>query len=499
MQADRTATVNASLSAAGCTAERYLTERRHGRKGGSRRAALLLGALLSGLERRRRIVVMTNLPWNVRDLRRALATGATQASELTEQALARSNRTLHRNTYLWQDAAWTRAEAARVEAMPRGTAGAFGDGRSALWGVPISVKDCFDLAGAPTTCGVRFYRDRNGVAARDSWLAEQLRSMGAVIVGKTHLHPLAYGITGENPEFGDCIQPGTEDALTGGSSSGAAASVMEGSAVAAIGTDTGGSVRVPAALCGLVGYRSSLGRGDWRGGAHLAESFDTMGWLFRDLEDAPLLAAPFAPANAGAVRKFGRFAHVGESFLGDCEPEIAASFRAAIRELQDLGLEARAIETGWWTESMEILAPLQASEAARIHAGNFDQFEKPISDRLEWGASLGAAELATLRRRHADFRARMDELFATRELVMLPCAPVAKLASGSGQSVDQVRKRLLRYTSPFSLAGVPIVAIPCLPGGMQLAAARENDEALLELAAQMGAARKASQKRQMSS
>ena len=167
----------------------------------------------------------------------------------------------------------------------------------ALWGLPISVKDCFDLAGSPTSCGIHFYRDLNGNAARDSWLVEQLRAAGAVIVGKTHLHPLAYGITGENPEYGDCAQPRDPGALTGGSSSGAAASVQEGSAVAAIGTDTGGSVRAPAALCGLAGYRATLGRGDWRGGAHLAESFDTMGWLFRDLEDAPFLAAPFAPAQ----------------------------------------------------------------------------------------------------------------------------------------------------------------------------------------------------------
>lgn len=433
---------------------------------------------------------MTQGTWTVRDLRRALADGKVQPSQLPDQALARSNQTLHRNTYLWQDAAWTRAEAARAEAMSRREGSALADGRSGLWGLPISVKDCFDLAGAPTTCGVRFYRDLHGVAAQDSWLVEQLRAMGAVIVGKTHLHPLAYGITGENPEFGDCIQPGTKDALSGGSSSGAAASVMEGSAVAAIGTDTGGSVRAPAALCGLAGYRASIGRGDWRGGAHLAESFDTMGWLFRDLEDAPLLAAPFARGHTPAARRFSRFAHVEESFLHDCEPEIAASFRAAIRELQDLGLEARAVEVEGWAESMEILAPLQASEAARIHAGNFAHFERPIRERLEWGASLRATEIAKLRQRHADFRARLDELFAANELVMLPCTPVAKLTAGQVSAVTDVRKRLLRYTSPFSLGGVPTVAIPSSPGGMQLAAARENDEALLELAAQIGRKRK---------
>ncbi len=373
--------------------------------------------------------------------------------------------------------------------MPRGAGGLFGDGRSALWGLPISVKDCFDLAGSPTTCGVHFYRELNGSALHDSWLVEQLRKSGAVIVGKTHLHPLAYGITGENPEFGDCVQPRDRGALTGGSSSGATASVQESSAVAAIGTDTGGSVRAPAALCGLAGYRATLSRGDWRGGAHLAESFDTMGWLFRDLEDAPLLAAPFAPAETAPARPFTRFAYVDDGFLHDCEPEVVESFRGMIHVLQELGLQAQSFDANWWADSIEIFAPIQASEAARYHAGHFDQFEPAIRDRLKWGASLKLDEIAALRKRHKAFRARMDELLAANELALLPCIPVARLAAGADHS--QTRGRLLRYTSPFSLAGVPTVAIPCAHGGMQLSAARGCDESLLQLAAQIGAQRKA--------
>jgi Asp-tRNA(Asn)/Glu-tRNA(Gln) amidotransferase A subunit family amidase len=409
-------------------------------------------------------------------------------SQLAEAALARANQNEGHNTYLWQDAAWTRAEAARAEAMPRGSGGKFGDGRPALWGLPISVKDCFDLAGSPTTCGVHFYRDLNGTAKQDSWLVEKLRAAGAVIIGKTHLHALAYGITGENPQFGDCVQPGNPGALTGGSSSGAAASVMEGSAVAAIGTDTGGSIRVPAALCGLAGYRSSLGRGDWRGGAHLAVSFDTMGWLFRDLRDAPLLAKPFADCGAAEpathAEKFRRFAHISDSFLHDCEPEVVEGFRQVIRDLQALGLEGRSIDPAWWTEAVEIFAPIQAAEAAQVHAGNIDRCEPAIRDRLKWGASLDASEVATLRRRHADFRARMDDLFAQNELLLLPCAPAARLEAGTDHS--QTRARLLRYTASFSLAGVPTIAIPCSHGGMQLATAHNQDEALLQLAVRIG-------------
>jgi aspartyl-tRNA(Asn)/glutamyl-tRNA(Gln) amidotransferase subunit A len=426
----------------------------------------------------------------IRTLRSALANGLTTPTRLAETALAHVNQNPSRNTYLWLDPAWTMREAERVEQMPRSEAGPFGDGRDTFWGLPVSVKDCFDLAGAPTTCGTSFYRDKNGIATDDSWIVDRLRALGAVIIGKTHLHPLAYGITGENPEFGDCLQPGKEGVLTGGSSSGACASVIEGSAVAAIGTDTGGSVRVPAALCGLAGYRASLGRGDWRGGAHLAQSFDTIGWLFADLEEVPLLGSFFADRQPAYIRPYARFAIVGEEFLHDCEPAILESYRKTVAELEALGLHATTIDVGWWSEAQEIFAGIQAREAAGVHRGNFDRIEDPIRERLEWGARITPDEIATLRQRDEQFKARMDELFQEHELVMLPAAPVAQLPAGADHS--NTRKRLLRYTAPVSLAGAPAVTIPCSTGGMQIAAGRENDEALLQLIALIGARRKAS-------
>jgi Asp-tRNA(Asn)/Glu-tRNA(Gln) amidotransferase A subunit family amidase len=427
---------------------------------------------------------MDRAQWTIRGLRAALASGSVRPAELVDEALARANGNAGRNTYLWRDADWTHTEAAHAEAMPRGDGGPFGDGRPVLWRLPVSVKDCFDLAGAPTSCGVRFYRDLNGIANQDSWLVERLRATGAVITGKTHLHPLAYGITGENPEFGDCVQPWNAAALTGGSSSGAAASVQEGSAVLALGTDTGGSVRAPAALCGLAGYRATVGHGDWRGGAHLAQSFDTMGCLFGDLKDAPLLAGLFVEEPTKTLKDFGRFAVVDDGFFQDCEPEILASLRTTVGALEALGLTGTRIEVGWWADSFEIFAPIQAWEAARIHAGRFDRFEPSIRERLEWGAGIGDAEIAALRRRHADFRERIDELFATHELILLPATPLARLAAGADHS--KTRARLLRYTTPFSLAGVPVVTVPCAVGGVQIAAARGCDDPLLRLAGRVG-------------
>ncbi len=427
----------------------------------------------------------------IRSLRSALANNVITPTRLAEMALANANQSPNRNTYLWMNRVWTLAEAERAEAMPVGEGGAFGDGRPVLWGLPVAVKDCFDLAGSPTSCGTKFYGEKNGIAERDSWVVERLRAQGAVITGKTHLHAIAYGITGENPEFGDGLQPGKEGALTGGSSSGSAASVMEGSAVAAIGTDTGGSVRVPSALCGLAGYRASLGRGNWRGGFHLAESFDTLGWLFGDLEDAPLLGSFFAERglDPSVIRACTRFAAVGGDFLHDCEPEVAKSYRQTIAELEALGLQRAEMDVSWWNDAVDIFAPIQAWEAAGLHKGNFEQFEPAIRDRLGWGASHTPNEIGALRQRHAEFRARMDELFAKHELVMLPAAPVAELRAGADHS--KTRGRLLRYTAPFSLAGVPAVTIPCAAGGMQMAAAREQDEALLQLVLLLGARRKA--------
>jgi aspartyl-tRNA(Asn)/glutamyl-tRNA(Gln) amidotransferase subunit A len=423
----------------------------------------------------------------LRSTREALASGSVTPANLAREALQRANRNVGKNTYLWRDPDWTLEEAVRAAAIPRSVGGRFGDGRSNLWGIPVSVKDCFDLAGTPTSCGVHFYRDLNGIAQHDSWLVEQLRKAGAVITGKTHLHPLAYGITGENPEFGDCEQPGNPGALTGGSSSGAAASVLEGSGLAAIGTDTGGSVRGPAALCGLAGYRASLGRGDWRGGAHLAQSFDTMGWLFRNLEDAPLLADIFVPGKSTSVREFSSFAVVHDAFLHDTEPAIIAGLRSVEHDLHAIGLRSTTVDVSWWADSFDIYAPIQASEAARIHAGHFDSMPLAVRERLEWGARITDAEIVVLRQRHAEFRARIDELLHQHELLLLPASPVARISIGADNG--PARSRILRYTTPFSLAGVPVVTIPCSTGGMQLAAARESDESLLNLAARIGSKR----------
>jgi Asp-tRNA(Asn)/Glu-tRNA(Gln) amidotransferase A subunit family amidase len=414
-------------------------------------------------------------------VRKRLRSGDADPAIVANAALDRANSNAGRNVYLALDRGWTLAEAA---ARP----GRFRDPamRPPLYGLPISLKDCFDVAGFPTTCGSHFYAAHNGVASSDSWVAERLRSRGTVITGKTHLHQLAYGITGGNSEYGDCTQPRNADWLTGGSSSGAAASVQEGSAVAAIGTDTGGSIRCPAAFCGLSGYRSSVGLGDWRGAAHLAKSFDTLGWLFHDLRDAPLLANALldVPLVTHSLRRKLQIGSVAADFLYDAEAEVLRAFDAFKETLRGLEAVVENFDSSIWKDSLEIFTPIQASEAALIHAGYFSHFESAIAERLAWGASISEEELLRLRARHAEFRNGFDRLFERYDFLILPCAPVSVLTAGADHS--EARKKILRYTSPASLAGTPVVAIPLDGTGVQLVGRHGGDAALVAFAAYLG-------------
>jgi len=402
-----------------------------------------------------------------------------------ENALARSNSNASRNVYLSRDEEWSRDEGRRLRRD--------GIDVQPLWGIPVSLKDCFDLTGFATSCGSAFYRDQHGVAVADSWVAERLRRAGAVITGKTHLHQLAYGITGENRDFGDCLQPNNAAVLTGGSSSGAAASVQEGSALAAIGTDTGGSIRVPAALCGIAGYRSSVTMNTedlWRGGYHLAGSFDTLGWLYRDLRDGPLLGhalfdLPIATAPAVDGLRIGAPDSI---LIGDCDAEVLATLQSCQSLFEEKGAIVGSFAAPFWSEAMAIYAPIQASEAAELHKDHFAHFEPTIAERLAWGASISTADLSLLHQRLGEFKASTYALFGRFDYLLFPCAPMSSIIAGADHAAT--RPRILRYTTPVSLAGLPVVVLPMLrdgaaTGGIQLIGPMGSDAALLALSASL--------------
>jgi Asp-tRNA(Asn)/Glu-tRNA(Gln) amidotransferase A subunit family amidase len=411
----------------------------------------------------------------------ALESEAADPVTIAAEALSKVNGNAGRNSYITVDTAWTRDQARSLSSRfpPKE--------RPALFGLPIALKDCFDLKGFVTSAGSHFYARHNPPAAVDSWVAARLKAAGAIITGKTHMQQLAYGITGENRDYADCVQPVDATSLTGGSSSGSAAAIQEGSAIAAIGTDTGGSIRVPAALCGLTGYRSSLGTGNWRGGAHLAPSFDTIGWLCRDLRDLPRLArALFDLQIPETALPQVRVAYLTGDVVGDCDPSVMECMEQWKERLARVGGQLQSVRADFWKGSYELYAPLQAFEAAKLHAGFFDEFEPAIADRLRWGASLKDEEMAELKARHRILVEQTAAIFAQADFLLMPALPLPRLAAGADHSA--ARPKILSYTTPASLSGLPAVVLPGKATGMQLLAARGDDVRLLQMAAVLGKA-----------
>ena len=409
---------------------------------------------------------------------------ATQIDPLVaaENAAAHANQNASHNTYI---TLLTQQTHLRAEQLPTSTA----QKRPPLYGIPISVKDCFDIAGTVTTCGSRFYAQHNPPAEKNSWIAQRLLDTGAILTGKTHLHQLAYGITGENADYGDCLQPRDATLLTGGSSSGAAASLQEGSALVAIGTDTGGSIRIPSALCGLSGYRTSHvfnTEALWAGGYHLAPSFDTLGILFHDLCDAAFIADAIFDVKPVPPPTTLRIGYIGNDFLHDCEPAVLDAYEAWKERLAQHGAKLNTFDAAFWYESPQIYSPIVASESAAIHRGYFDHFEPVIAERMAYGASISTAGIQGLHQRLNAFRSKMATLFENFDLLLAPCAPVSKLRAGHDHTDS--RKAVLRYTTPVSLAGLPAVTLPgesigaAFGTGMQLLAAPRHDATLLAFA-----------------
>jgi len=402
----------------------------------------------------------------------------TPADELDE-AFARSNSNASENTYISQNKFWSLNQASRLKPEDADT--------QLLFGIPVSLKDCFDLTGSRTSSGSRFYQSQPA-PKEDSTVAARLRQAGAIITGKTHMHQLAYGITGENPDFEDCLQPANSALLTGGSSSGAAASVQEGSALAAIGTDTGGSIRIPAALCGLAGYRSSHTLNTpqlWRGGHHLAPAMDTIGWIYRDLRDGPLLAQalfhldPVDPPQTIAGLRIGT---PNETFLGTPAPAVTSALATMLARLTTAGAACTTFDATPWNNALDIYSPLVALQAAKLHRGNFHHFEPVIAARLEAGAAIDAQQASDLFANMETFRARTSALFNRFDYLLYPCAPITELRAGDDHTA--ARSAILRYTTPISLAGLPAVTLPFAGGvGLQLIGPLNSDAKLLALSA----------------
>ena len=400
---------------------------------------------------------MNLLPINqlsIRDLSRAFHQGTISVTQVTESALVKARAQTRCRAFVWLDETGARSCATALSEKPA---------NGPLWGVPVSVKDLFDVAQLPTTCGSPFYAGTRPVPSVDSTYAALWRSRNVVFTGKTTLNEFAYGITGENRCFGDCIQPGYPDRLTGGSSSGAAASVLMGAAMVGLGTDTGGSLRVPAALCGLVSYRGSVGLGDSTGSFPLARSFDTLGWLQRFIDDLPFVARTLHPEiDSPRWQKIPRVAILTGAWLEAAEGEVLHALNHFAETLTDAGAKVDRVEMVGWEKASDLFILIQAYEAHADHTSFLKNYaaayDPAILARLKMGAGVSLDRYNQLQEERQRFNRGFKDLFTEYDILVAPASAMRVLKVGSDQSAT--RSRLLRLTAPMSLGGLPALTLP---------------------------------------
>jgi amidase/aspartyl-tRNA(Asn)/glutamyl-tRNA(Gln) amidotransferase subunit A len=339
-----------------------------------------------------------------------------------------------------------------------------------LGGVPFFAKDLFDFAGTPTFAGSTFLPEVRPVHS-DGAFARALHPTGAVFAGKTHLHEFAYGITGENPHYGDCEHPRFPGRTTGGSSSGSAAAVAAGIVPLALGTDTGGSVRVPAAWCGLFGFRLTPRDALIADAVALAPTFDTAGWFTATAADlltatatilGPFQSAPGRPLRGASLE------------LPGLDSEVAAAFRLAAPRLAPPAAAevATALRQGF-APALEAYHTIVAREAWEFHRGWADRYRERydpvVWQRLNRVHALTPAQLASAQSALAGVRATWAAFFRDFDFLVLPATPTP--APTKAECTLELRSRVLALTAPASLGGLPVLTVPLSSGlttGLQI-------------------------------
>ena len=367
-----------------------------------------------------------------------------------------------------------------------------GNYRGPLHGIPVAVKDLFDIAKVVTTAGSKILADN--VARADSGPVERLNAAGAVILGKLNLHEFAYGATGVNPHFGAARNPWDTRRITGGSSSGSGASVAGRECFAALGTDTGGSIRIPASLCGITGLKSTFGRVTRRGVIPLSWSLDHVGPMARSAEDCALVLQalagedPLDASSAGQPVPDYRAALDGgikglrigvpqEFFFDNVDPDVEEAVRAAIEVLRGLGAEIRDVSLPHVSEAPSALTAVMLPEALAYHqhrlAERPDDYGEDIRYRLELGATFTALHYVQGQRfREMIVAAWRDEVFDRVDLLAMPTTLGTAVEIETGDL--SATFKLIRNTNPLNLLGVPAISVPCgfteggLPIGLQL-------------------------------
>ena len=431
----------------------------------------------------------------IAELARALRSGAATAVSATSECLERiddRNPSINAFITVLADEAMAQARQADQEL-------AAGRDRGPLHGIPLSLKDIIDLRGAPTTAASKV---RSGhVADADAPVTMRLREAGAIFLGKTNLHEFALGTTNEDSAYGPVRHPLDPNRSPGGSSGGSAASVLDGMAYASIGTDTGGSIRIPAAACGLVGLKPSIGEIPTAGVVPLSTTMDHVGPLCRSVEDAAAIYGALTGHEQQLTPRPVRGLRVGVLrgyFTALLDPQVSAAFEEACARLKG---EGAILEDADIPDAVDI-APaylhIVLSEGAALHAKTLDSraddYTPNVRIRLEMGRYILAEDYVRALRGREVLGGEVDAALKDRDVLLLPSLPVPAVKLGVpvvkvGAVEEPVRNITLRLTQLFNMTGHPAITLPCgatsegLPIGAQIVGRRNATPHLLTVAA----------------
>jgi aspartyl-tRNA(Asn)/glutamyl-tRNA(Gln) amidotransferase subunit A len=442
------------------------------------------------------------LQQSIRQISELLRAGSVSPVELIENCLANIKKLNPRlNAFITVTGELARAQARQAEAEIRR-----GDWRGPLHGVPLAFKDLIDTDGVRTTAASSLFKDR--VPAQDAEVVRRLKAAGAVLLGKQNLHEFAYGGSSMVSCFGEVRNAWNPEYVAGGSSGGSATAVAAGLGYGAIGTDTAGSIREPAALCGVIGLKPTYGRVSARGVIPLSVSLDHVGPIARTVADAAIILQAIAGFDAGdrasvdipvddylaSLGKNVKTLRIGvprKFFFEDLDPDIASATNHALSGLATMGAELRDIELPVPTDRT-----LQSAEAFAYH-GEFvarspELYQPETLRRIRAGANVGPEALLACRRELERVRRDIAATFADVDLLVTPTTPVpAPLIAELKQNPDLLRPRellLLRNTRPINVWGLPAISIPCgftpagLPIGLQIVGPHWGEAKVLQLA-----------------
>ena len=387
-----------------------------------------------------------------------------------------------------------------------------GNYKGPLHGIPIGLKDLFDTKGIRTTAGSKIMAER--VPSEDGHVVSLLNHAGAILLGKLNMHEFAFGITNVNPHYGPARNSWNKDRITGGSSGGSGTAMAAGLCAAALGSDTGGSIRIPACFCGIVGLKPTYGRVSKRGVMPLSWSLDHVGPMTRTVEDAALMlqviagydsqdpgstdiAVPNYSAEIAKGIKGMRIAVLRGGYVLPMDADIESAFEESIKTLKSLGaMVTDPVELPYIEDTLSANITIISSEAATVHQtemnGRPHDYGEDVLARLSIGRDHPATAYITARNTQRQMRDQLMDSLANYDALILPMMPLGAPPIGQndvlvGGKILDVRAAVTRYTQPFNLTGFPAISVPCgftddaLPIGFQLVAKPFEESVLLRI------------------